>query len=91
MPSTVENMVQTETGPRHVMQGTYLGTRIEVVAGYDIQMDGWPFHIYVHQSGGQTDRLSDRPTKYWAESLDSAFDQGFELAVRQLTPNGDAS
>jgi hypothetical protein len=73
------------------MQGTYLGTRIEVVAGYDIQMDGWPFHIYVHQSGGQTDRLSDRPTKYWAESLDNAFDQGFELAVRQLTPSGDAS
>jgi len=73
------------------MQGTYLGTRIEVVAGYDIRMDGWPFHIYVHQSGGQTDRLSDRPTKYVAESLDRAFDQGFELAVRQLTPNGDTA
>lgn len=87
MPSRVENMVQTETGPRHVMQGTYLGTRIEVVAGYDIRTDGWPFHVCMHLSGGQTDRLSDRPTQYWAESLDSAFDQGFEMAVRHLTPN----
>ena len=91
MPSRVENMVQTETGPRHVMQGTYLGTRIEVVAGYDIQTDGWPFHIYVHRSDGQTDRLSDRPTQYRAESLDRAFDQGFEVAVRHLTPDGGAS
>jgi hypothetical protein len=41
MPSRVENMVQTETGPRHVMQGAYLGARIEVVAGYDIGTDGW--------------------------------------------------
>jgi len=90
MPNRVENMVQTGTGPRHVMQGTYMGTRIEVVTGYDIQTDAWSFHIYVHQSGGQTDRLSNRPTKYWADSLDSAFDQGFELAVHQLTPNGDA-
>jgi len=89
MPSRVENMVQTETGPRHVMQGTYLGTRIEVVAGYDIQTDGWPFHVYLHQSGGQTDRLSNRPTQYWAGSLDSAFDRGFELAVRHLTPSED--
>ena len=91
MPSRVENMVQTETGPRHVMQGTYLGVRIEVVAGYDIETDGWLFHIYVSRSSGQTDRLSDLPTKYWAKSLDSAFDQGFELAVRHLTPNEDAS
>jgi len=91
MPSRVENMVQTETGPRHVMQGTYLGARIEVIAGYDIQTDGWPFHICIHQSDGHTDRLSSRPTQFWTESLDSAFDQGFELAVRHLTPSEGAS
>lgn len=91
MPSRVENMVQTETGPRHVMQGTFSGARIEVIAGYDILTDGWPFHICIHQSGGQTDRLSSRPTTLWAESLDSAFDQGFELAVRHLTPDSGAS
>ena len=91
MPSRVENMVQTETGPRHVMQGTYLGARIEVVAGYDIETDGWLFHIYVSRSSGQTDRLSEIPTKCRAKSLDSAFDQGFALAVKYLTPTEDAS
>ena len=91
MPSRVENMVQTETGPRHVMQGTYLGARIEVVAGYDIQTDGWPFHIYVHQSDGQTARLGDSPTRFWAASLDKAFDEGFERAVRHLTPTDAGS
>ncbi|HSV61231.1 MAG TPA: hypothetical protein VLJ19_20260 [Variovorax sp.] len=90
MPSRVENMVQTETGPRHVMQGTYLGVRIEVVAGYDIETDGWLYHIYVSRSSGQTDRLSEIPTKHRAKSLDSAFDQGFELAVKYLTPSEDA-
>ena len=91
MPSRVENMVQTETGPRHVMQGTYMGARIEVVAGYDIQSDGWLFHIYVSKSSGQTDRLSEIPTRYRAKSLDSAFDQGFEQAVQHLTPGEDAT
>lgn len=91
MASRVENMVQTETGPRHVMQGTYLGARIEVVAGYDIATDGWLFHVYVSRSSGQSDRLSDMPTKYRAKSLDSAFDQGFELAVQHLTPSESAS
>lgn len=89
MPSRVENMLQTETGPRHVMQGTFLGARIEVVAGYDIQTDGWPFHVYLHQSNGQTIRLSKVPTAYFASSLDRAFDKGFELAVTQLTADSD--
>lgn len=84
MPHRVENMVQTETGPRHVKQGTFMGARIEVVAGYDIQTDGWPFHIYLHQSSGQTDQLSAVPTQFRAKSLNSAFDQGFELAVQHL-------
>jgi len=91
MPSRVENMAQTETGPRHAMQGTYLGSRIEVVAGYDIQTDRWLFHIYVHKRSGQTDRVGELPNKYWAKSLDSAFDQGFELAVRHLALDEDAS
>lgn len=85
MPSRVENMVQTETGPRHAMQGTYLETRIEVAAGYDIQTDGWLFHVYLNRSSGETERLSELPTKHHARSLDSAFDQGFELAVQYLT------
>ncbi|WP_181360504.1 hypothetical protein [Variovorax sp. WS11] len=29
---SVENLEQTETGPRHVIQGIYQGTRIEVIA-----------------------------------------------------------
>lgn len=33
---SVENLEQTETGPRHVIQGTYQGIRIEVIAGYSI-------------------------------------------------------
>ena len=48
-------------------------------------------HIYVSRSSGQTDRLSEIPTKCRAKSLDSAFDQGFALAVKYLTPSEDAS
>lgn len=89
MPNRVENMVQTETGPRHAMQGTFKGARIEVVAGYDITTDGWPFHVYISRASGQTDHLGENPTKYAAKSLQSAFDHGFDLAVQFLTSQED--
>jgi hypothetical protein len=84
-------MVQTETGPRHAMQGTYSGARIEVVAGYDIHTDAWLFHVYVNRSSGQAEHLGEVPTTYKAKSLDSAFDQGFEKAVQYLTPEENSS
>ena len=82
----VENLVQVETGPRHVVHGTYRGTRIEVIAGYSIEADEWLFHVYVHNSEGRADRLTDLPTHHRARSLQEAFDQGLELAVFHLKP-----
>ncbi|WP_038214490.1 hypothetical protein [Xenophilus azovorans] len=80
----VVNIVQTETGPRHALQGTYQGTRIEVVAGYDISLDDWLFHVYLHTHQGRTDRLTDIPTRSTARSLQAAFQQGLEAAMRYL-------
>lgn len=45
MHPRIEHIVQTESGPRNVLQGMYRGTKIEVVSGYDIAQDGWPFHV----------------------------------------------
>ena len=80
----VENLTQVETGPRHVVHGTYRGARIEVIAGYNIEADEWLFHVYVHHSQGQADRLTALPTRHRARSLQDAFDQGLELAVSHL-------
>jgi hypothetical protein len=78
---SIENLEQTETGPRHVIQGTYQGTRIEVIAGYSIHADEWLFHVYVHHSQGRADRLTELPTSHRAKSLQDAFDHGLKLAV----------
>ena len=80
----IENLLQTETGPRHVMQGTYQGTRFEVVAGYDIREDQWMFHVYLHHNQGGTDRLTETPTQHKASSLHEAFDHGMKLATGRL-------
>lgn len=80
----IENLVQVETGPRHVIQGTYRGVRIQVIAGYSIETDEWLFHVYLHDNQGRADRLTDLPTSYRAHSLQNAFDQGLELAVSHL-------
>lgn len=86
MHPQVEKVVQTENGPRNVLEGTFKGTKIEVVTGYDITHDRWPFHVYLTPSGGQKSRLSEVPTQYRASTLQAAFDQGMELAVRQIDP-----
>ena len=80
----IENLVQVETGPRHVIQGTYQGARIQVIAGYSIETDEWLFHVYLHDNQGRTDRLTDLPTSHRAHSLQSAFDQGLELGMSRL-------
>jgi len=80
----VENLVQVETGPRHVVQGTYRGARIQVIAGYSIATDEWLFHVLLHDSQGRADRITDLPTTHKAHSLQEAFDQGIELALSNL-------
>lgn len=37
----IANRQQTDTGPRHVLQGTCGDCRVQVVAGYDICQDRW--------------------------------------------------
>jgi hypothetical protein len=84
----VANLVQTETGPRHALQGSYHETRIEVVAGYDIKSDEWLFHVYLHNNQGRTDRLTEMPTRSTARSLHAAFQSGMETAARHLDQQG---
>lgn len=80
----IENLIQVETGPRHVIQGTYQGVRIEVIAGYSIDTDEWLFHVRLHDNQGRADRLTGCPTTHRAHGLQDAFDLGLELAVSHL-------
>ena len=84
---SVESLIQTETGPRHVVQGTFRGTQIEVVAGYSISNDEWLLHVYIHNTQGRSDRLTECPTTHSAGSLQDAFDQGLKMAVKHLSAN----
>lgn len=78
----IEHIVQTESGPRNVLQGMYRGTKIEVISGYDIAQDGWPFHVYMTPTNGQRSRLFNPPSPYRSDSLSAAFDRGMAMAVQ---------
>ncbi|MBB3637167.1 hypothetical protein [Variovorax atrisoli] len=86
MNPQIEKVVQTETGVRNVLEGTFKGIKIEVVTGYDITHDRWPFHVFLTPAGGQRARLFDAPTQYRANSMQGAFEQGMQLAVHHLEP-----
>lgn len=85
MHPQIQEIRQTENGVRNVMEGIYKGTKIEVVSGYDVSHDNWPFHVYLTEAG-RTRRLFDAPTQYRARSLQFAFEQGMEMAVHHLDP-----
>ncbi|WP_432727512.1 hypothetical protein [Variovorax sp. W6] len=84
MHPRIEHIVQTESGPRNVLQGMYRGTKIEVVSGYDIAQDGWPFHVYMTPASGQRARLFEPPSPYRSDTLSAAFDEGMAMAVQRL-------
>lgn len=84
MHPQIEKVVRTVTGARNVLEGTFKGTMIEVVTGYDSTHDRWPFHVCLTPFGGQQSRLTEVPTQYHANTMRAAFDQGMKLAVRQL-------
>ncbi|TGN96924.1 hypothetical protein [Burkholderia sp. USMB20] len=68
--------IQTETGVRNVQTDTYKGRTIEVVTGYEIRSDKWPFHVYIdgHKVVGQ----------FIADRMDEAFDGGFQIAESEI-------
>jgi hypothetical protein len=43
--------IVVETGARNVAQADYKGYRIQVVSGYSIDSDNYPFHVYVQPIG----------------------------------------
>lgn len=76
MQAQFENIVQTENGTRNVLQFTHKGAQYEVVAGYDITHDNWPFHVYFVSADGSRDRLGEQPTRFSAATLEAAFEEG---------------
>ncbi|UVH54717.1 hypothetical protein NWF24_17880 [Variovorax paradoxus] len=82
MQPQFENVVQTETGIRNVLEATYKGMKLEVVTGYDITHDDWPFHVYLTPAGGPKQRLFDAPTQYRANTMEAAFEQGKAMAAQ---------
>lgn len=83
----IANRQQTDTGPRHVLQGTCGDCRVQVVAGYDIGEDRWLYHVYLHRNDGTTERLTACPTLHAAYNLQEAFDNGMAFAVQRLNPS----
>lgn len=71
--------IQTQTGVRNVQEDIYKGRKVEVVTGYDSLSDKWPFHIYIDGTPlvGQ----------FKADSMEEAFDSGFQIAHEQLDRN----
>jgi hypothetical protein len=84
MPAQFENVVQTENGIRNVLEATYKGAKFEVVAGYDISQDDWPFHVYLTPAGGPKERLNEVPPRFRGDTLEAAFEQGKAMAARTL-------
>lgn len=73
--------VQTETGPRFVQEDVYRGWKIEVVTGYDINSDRWPFHVYITPPGEPRREVDGK----WKEASESdAFDHGFIIAQAEI-------
>jgi imidazolonepropionase-like amidohydrolase len=82
MQPQFENIAQTETGIRNLLEATYKGTKLEVVTGYDITHDNWPFHVFVTAAGGQKERLSVVPTPFRCDTMKAAFEQGKAMAAQ---------
>lgn len=79
------NCTDVEHGPRFVMSGERDGVTVQVVTGYDITTDAWPYHVTVFRPDG-AQRLTETPARCSARSKASAFEQGFVLALQALTP-----
>ncbi|MEJ7685669.1 MAG: hypothetical protein WKG52_00970 [Variovorax sp.] len=86
----IENVVQTESGPRFVQTGTYNGVGIEIVTAYDATYDMWPFHVYVVRDYGR-ERVTEKPTTLMHANMNGAFEQGMQIAVQRLTPKPDGA
>ncbi|OUL98354.1 hypothetical protein [Variovorax sp. JS1663] len=87
MQTAVQNIVQTENGPRYVREGYCEGHKVVVVTAYDASLDAYPFHVYLHDTNGvgPRQRLGNVPTRWTGDTQESAFEQGMQLAVRHLT------
>ena len=91
MVEGIDGIVQVEDGPRFVQQGMYKGQMIQVVAGYSVTHDCWPFHVFVIVPGKRDRRLTNRPTSRNAPTLEDAFNAGFECGKDAFAPAGSPS
>jgi hypothetical protein len=67
----------TSSGPRHVAKIAHRGHAIDIITGYDIVSDSWPYHIVIDGKKMQGHRAR-------AETMDEAIDAGFDIAIRTL-------
>jgi hypothetical protein len=71
----------TSDGPRHVAQIAHKGHPVDVITGYDIMSDKWPFHIVI--DGKKLDGHRGH-----ADTMDEAIEAGFDIAIKQLDGGG---
>jgi hypothetical protein len=90
MHPDIKNVVQTENGPRFVLEGDYQGAHLTVATGYDVTHDEWLLHVYINLDGGRQVRVSKQPTHLRADSVQAAFDHGMNIAVRHLSQPEDS-
>lgn len=70
----LENLVQTENGPRFARTATYQGKTIEVATGYNIKDDNWLVHVYITTNGERA-----KPGFSSCNTMQAAFEWGFDF------------
>ena len=77
MKTRVENLYQTEKGPRFALTGDFMGAKVTVVTGYAVSHDAWMSHVYVKLPGQPEQRVGDIPAKTGFKSQQDAYEAGF--------------
>ncbi len=77
MKTRVENLYQTEKGPRFALVGDFMGAKVTVVTGYVATHDVWMNHVYVKLPGQADQRVGDIPSKTGFRSQQDAYEAGF--------------
>jgi len=73
-----------EMDGRRIETAHVLGHQIEVVAGYDITVDKYRFHVYVTDPAGTRSKLEvGQPL---ASSMRNAIEIGLAIAEASITP-----
>ncbi|MES2401837.1 MAG: hypothetical protein V4573_17735 [Pseudomonadota bacterium] len=63
------------------MRGQYRDATIQVVCGYVGTEDAWAYHVLVQQPGQPDKNLVEKPSQWFANTQQQAWDKGFGAGI----------